>query len=75
MVRAVATFSGITQTTVSLAVKMFELTDTLMYIMPVMLGIPIAKTVVDALEPKGIYKLVTQCAIPLVLSLVRGLIK
>ncbi|KAI9450294.1 chloride channel [Lactarius psammicola] len=58
MVGAAAALSGVTRTTVSLAVIMFELTDTLTYTMPVMLGVLVAKTVADALEPKGIYELV-----------------
>ena len=37
---------------------MFELTDTLTYAAPVMLSVLVAKTVADALEPKGIYDLV-----------------
>lgn len=45
------------RTTVSLAVIMFELTDTLTYAAPVMLSVLVAKTVADALEPKGIYDL------------------
>ncbi|KAH8119432.1 clc channel [Phellopilus nigrolimitatus] len=58
MVGAAATLSGVTRTTVSLAVIMFELTDTLTYVVPVMLSVLTAKTVADALEPKGIYDLV-----------------
>jgi len=58
MVGAAATLSGVTRTTVSLAVIMFELTSTLTYTVPVMLAILVAKTVADALEPKGIYELV-----------------
>lgn len=58
MVGAAASLSGVTRTTVSLAVIMFELTDTLTYAVPVMLSILVAKTVADALEPKGIYDLV-----------------
>lgn len=44
----------------SLAVIMFELTDTLTYAVPVMLSVLVAKTVADALEPKGIYDLVIE---------------
>lgn len=44
----------------SLAVIMFELTDTLTYAVPVMLAVLVAKTVADALEPKGIYDLVIE---------------
>ncbi|KAF8633290.1 hypothetical protein AX17_004465 [Amanita inopinata Kibby_2008] len=58
MVGAAAALSGVTRTTVSLAVIMFELTDTLTYAVPVMLSVLVAKTVADALEPKGIYDLV-----------------
>jgi chloride channel 3/4/5 len=58
MVGAAATLSGVTRTTVSLAVIMFELTDTLTYAVPVMLAVLVAKTTADALEPKGIYDLV-----------------
>ena len=63
MVGAAATLSGVTPTTVSLAVIMFELTDTLTYAVPVMLAVLVAKTVADALEPKGIYDLVIEYAI------------
>jgi chloride channel 3/4/5 len=49
------------RTTVSLAVIMFELTDTLTYAVPIMLAVLVAKTVADALEPKGIYDLVIEC--------------
>ena len=58
MVGAAATLSGVTRTTVSLAVIMFELTGTLTYSVPVMLALLIAKTIADALEHKGIYDLV-----------------
>lgn len=51
------------RTTVSLAVIMFELTDTLTYTVPVMLSILTAKTVADYLEPKGIYDLVIECVL------------
>ncbi|KAJ3504402.1 hypothetical protein NLJ89_g7954 [Agrocybe chaxingu] len=60
MVGAAATLSGVTRTTVSLAVIMFELTDTLTYAVPVMLSVLVAKTIADALEPKGIYDLVIE---------------
>lgn len=60
MVGAAATLSGVTRTTVSLAVIMFELTGTLTYVIPVMLSVLVAKTVADALEPKGIYDLVIE---------------
>ncbi|EKM81010.1 hypothetical protein AGABI1DRAFT_37258 [Agaricus bisporus var. burnettii JB137-S8] len=60
MVGAAAALSGVTRTTVSLAVIMFELTDTLTYAVPVMLAVLVAKTLADALEPKGIYDLVIE---------------
>ncbi|KIM69743.1 hypothetical protein SCLCIDRAFT_19531 [Scleroderma citrinum Foug A] len=60
MVGAAAALSGVTRTTVSLAVIMFELTDTLTYAVPVMLAVLVAKTVADALEPKGIYDFVIE---------------
>ncbi|KAJ6586988.1 chloride channel [Mycena vulgaris] len=60
MVGAAATLSGVTRTTISLSVIMFELTDSLTYTVPLMLSILVAKTVADALEPKGIYDLVIE---------------
>ena len=54
------TYPFLQRTTVSLAVIMFELTDTLTYAVPVMLSVLVAKTVADALEPKGIYDLVIE---------------
>lgn len=59
-VGAAATLAGVTRTAVSLAVIMFELTSTLNYVVPVMLGVLIAKTVADGLEKKGIYDLVIE---------------
>lgn len=55
MVGAAATLSGVTRTTVSLVVIMFELTGTLTYSVPVMLAVLVARTVADGLEQKGIY--------------------
>jgi chloride channel 3/4/5 len=60
MVGAAAALSGVTRTTVSLVVIMFELTDTLTYVVPLMIAVLVAKTVADALEPKGIYDLVIE---------------
>jgi len=60
MVGAAATLSGVTRTTISLSVIMFELTDSLTYSVPLMLSILVAKTLADALEPKGIYDLVIE---------------
>ena len=42
---------------------MFEITDTLTYAVPIMLSVLVAKTVADALEPKGIYDLVIEYAL------------
>ncbi|KAG8904478.1 hypothetical protein FRB99_001690 [Tulasnella sp. 403] len=60
MVGAAGSLSGVTRTTVSLAVIMFELTNSLAYVVPIMLSVLVAKTVADALEPKGIYDLVIE---------------
>lgn len=60
MVGAAATLAGVTRTTVSLAVIMFELTGTLNYVAPVMLAVLVAKTVADSLEKRGIYELVIE---------------
>ena len=60
MVGAAAALSGVTRTTVSLVVIMFELTGTLTYSIPVMLSVLIARTIADALEHKGIYDLVIE---------------
>lgn len=60
MVGAAATLSGVTRTTISLVVIMFELTGTLTYSVPVMLSVLVARTVADGLEHKGIYDLVIE---------------
>lgn len=60
MVGAAASLSGVTRTTVSLVVIMFELTGTLTYAVPVMLSVLVARTIADALEHKGIYDLVLE---------------
>ncbi|KZO95441.1 hypothetical protein CALVIDRAFT_516238 [Calocera viscosa TUFC12733] len=60
MIGAAATLSGVTRTTVSLAVIMFELTDSLTYVLPVSLAVLVAKTIADRIEPKGIYDLVIE---------------
>jgi len=62
MVGAAASLAGVTRTTVSLAVIMFELTDTLSYTIPVMVAVLCAKTTADALEEKGIYEIVISVA-------------
>ncbi|KAM0793320.1 hypothetical protein ACM66B_000778 [Microbotryomycetes sp. NB124-2] len=60
MIGAASTLAGVTRTTVSLAVIMFELTGSLTYSVPVMLGVLTAKTVADAIEPRSIYDLVLE---------------
>ncbi|KAJ7251496.1 chloride channel [Mycena haematopus] len=60
MIGAAATLSGVTRTTISLSVIMFELTDSMTYTVPLMLSILVAKTLADVLEPKGIYDLVIE---------------
>lgn len=46
--------------TISLAVIMLEVTNSMNYVVPVMLAVLVAKTVADALEKKGIYDLVIE---------------
>ncbi|GAA5957454.1 hypothetical protein JCM10213_001324 [Rhodosporidiobolus nylandii] len=60
MIGAAAALAGVTRTTVSLAVIVFELTGTLTYSVPTMLGVLIAKTVADSIEPRSIYDLVIE---------------
>jgi chloride channel 3/4/5 len=60
MLGAAATLSGVTRSTVSLAVIMFELTGTLTYAIPVAISILVARTVADSLQHQGIYDLVIE---------------
>ncbi|GAA5823615.1 hypothetical protein JCM3770_000699 [Rhodotorula araucariae] len=62
MIGAAATLAGVTRTTVSLAVIVFELTGTLTYSVPTMLAVLVAKTVADWIEPRSIYDLVIEVA-------------
>ncbi|GAA5950393.1 hypothetical protein JCM3765_004530 [Sporobolomyces pararoseus] len=62
MIGAAATLAGVTRTTVSLAVIVFELTGTLTYSLPTMFAVLVAKTVADAIEPRSIYDLVIEVA-------------
>ncbi|GAA5899900.1 hypothetical protein JCM6882_006997 [Rhodosporidiobolus microsporus] len=62
MIGAAATLAGVTRTTVSLAVIVFELTGTLTYSVPTMLAVVLAKTVADSIEPRSIYDLVIEVA-------------
>lgn len=46
--------------TVALVVIMMEITNSMNYVVPVMVAVLVAKTVADALEKKGIYDLVIE---------------
>ncbi|KAF8325186.1 chloride channel [Cantharellus anzutake] len=61
-VGAAAALSGVTRTTISLAVIVFELTGTMTYVVPVMLSVLVAKTVADFFQPSGIYDSVIELA-------------
>jgi chloride channel 3/4/5 len=58
MVGAAASLAGVTRTTVSLVVIMFELTHSLTYAVPIMAAVMISKWTSDAFFPSGIYDLV-----------------
>src|SRR5271154_7111690 len=71
MVGAAAALAGVTRMTVSLAVistgflknrltKVFELTGSLTYVMPIMVAILVSKWVSEAIEKQGIYDLVIE---------------
>ncbi|KAJ1920236.1 hypothetical protein H4219_001469 [Mycoemilia scoparia] len=62
LVGAGATLTGVTRTTISVAVILFELTGTLTYTLPVMVSIITAKWVADRFNPKGIYDLLIENA-------------
>ncbi|CAG8712094.1 uncharacterized protein OCT59_010038 [Rhizophagus irregularis] len=57
MVGAAASLAGVTRSTVSLTVIMFELTGTLTYVLPIMTAIMISKWVADGIIKHGIYDL------------------
>ncbi|KAI8394188.1 chloride channel [Radiomyces spectabilis] len=57
MVGAAAGLAGVTRTTVSLVVIMFELTYSLTYALPIMIAVMVAKWVADAMFVEGIYDL------------------
>lgn len=58
IVGAAASLAGVTRTTVSLVVIMFELTHSLAYAVPIMAAVMISKWTADAFFPAGIYDLV-----------------
>ncbi|KAI9275562.1 chloride channel [Phascolomyces articulosus] len=57
MVGAAASLTGVTRTTVSLVVIMFELTYSLTYAVPIMIAVMVAKWVADGMFIEGIYDL------------------
>ncbi|SAL99342.1 hypothetical protein [Absidia glauca] len=57
MVGAAACLAGVTRTTVSLVVIMFELTYSITYAVPIMISVMVAKWVADAIFVEGIYDL------------------
>lgn len=59
-VGAAAALAGVTRMTVALVVIMMEITNSMNYVVPVMVAVLVAKTVADALEKKGIYDLVIE---------------
>ncbi|KAJ1676984.1 hypothetical protein EV182_007123, partial [Spiromyces aspiralis] len=62
LVGAGATLTGVSRTTISVAVILFELTGSLTYTLPVMVSIITAKWVADCFNPKGIYDLLIENA-------------
>ncbi|ORE01231.1 hypothetical protein BCV72DRAFT_81745 [Rhizopus microsporus var. microsporus] len=57
IVGAAAGLAGVTRTTISLVVIMFELTYSLTYALPIMIAVMVAKWVADATFVEGIYDL------------------
>ncbi|KAI7883164.1 hypothetical protein K492DRAFT_126685 [Lichtheimia hyalospora FSU 10163] len=60
MVGAAAALTGMTRTTVSLVVIMFELTYSLAYSVPIMISVMMAKWVSDAMYLDGLYDLLIE---------------
>ncbi|KAI9339123.1 chloride channel [Pilaira anomala] len=60
IVGAAAGLAGVTRTTISLVVIMFELTYSLTYALPIMLSVMVAKWVADAMFVEGIYDLLIE---------------
>ncbi|KAI8349423.1 chloride channel [Blakeslea trispora] len=57
IVGAAAGLAGVTRTTISLVVVMFELTYSLTYALPIMIAVMVAKWIADATFVEGIYDL------------------
>ncbi|RCH97577.1 hypothetical protein CU098_002073, partial [Rhizopus stolonifer] len=57
IVGAAAGLAGVTRTTISLVVIMFELTYSLTYALPIMVAVMVAKWIADAMFVEGIYDL------------------
>ncbi|KAJ3028210.1 hypothetical protein HK097_006013, partial [Rhizophlyctis rosea] len=55
MVGAAGTVSGVTRMTVSLTIILFELTNSLLYVLPIMFTILVAKFTADAFGRAGLY--------------------
>ncbi|KAJ3282937.1 hypothetical protein HK104_010632 [Borealophlyctis nickersoniae] len=60
MVGAVAALSGVTRMTVSLTIILFELTNSLLYVLPLMFTILVSKFTGDALSKNGLYDTVIE---------------
>lgn len=60
IVGAAAGLAGVTRTTISLVVIMFELTYSLTYALPIMMSVMVAKWVADAMFVEGIYDLLIE---------------
>ena len=59
LVAAGATMCGVTRLTITLAVILFELTGSILHVLPFSIGILFAKWTADAIEPSSIYDLLT----------------
>ncbi|KAL7313557.1 hypothetical protein PS15m_007291 [Mucor circinelloides] len=60
IVGAAAGLAGVTRTTISLVVIMFELTYSLTYALPIMIAVMVAKWIADAMFVEGIYDLLIE---------------
>ncbi|KAI8453338.1 chloride channel [Phakopsora pachyrhizi] len=60
MVGAAAMLAGVTRTAISLVVIVAELTGSLTYILPIAVGVLVAKTTADIIERRSVYDLVIE---------------